>query len=141
MADTKEIISCPACQADMEKVFIERVNFYLDICKNCGGIFFDNREFKYFDEKHEDVGEIAQVLKDAEIKKNDTNELRICPYCHTNMVKTGVNPIIDECYTCGAKFLDGSELEQYRNQFENDSERTASFVNILNAAIENKLKF
>ena len=53
MSDTKEIISCPACQTDMKKIYIANVDKNIDFCPNCGGLYFDNREFKKFDEKHE----------------------------------------------------------------------------------------
>ena len=37
----------------------------IDICTNgCGGIFFDNREFKIFDEKTESIDEIKKALEE-----------------------------------------------------------------------------
>ena len=137
MADTKEIISCPACKAKMDKVFIERVNFHLDICKNCGGIFFDNREFKKFDEAHESIAEIEAALEDCKYIKIYSEGVRVCPSCTANMAKVGTNPTIDECYTCGAKFLDGKELQVYRNECPNEQARSQFFNNLLKDLLDN----
>ena len=47
MADTLKELKCPACGKVMEKVFIPSEGINLDICTDgCGGIYFDNREFK-----------------------------------------------------------------------------------------------
>ena len=140
MSDTKEIILCPACQSDMEKIFIERVNFHLDICKNCGGIYFDNREFKQFDETQESIEEIEKALQDCKYEKVDENNVRICPNCTATMIKVGTNPTIDDCYTCGAKFLDGKELTEYRNKYSNEQERSEAFAVLLNKTILNNSK-
>lgn len=135
MADTKEIISCPACAANMEKVFIERVNFHLDICKNCGGIYFDNREFKKFDEVHENITEIEKALEDCKYIEINKKDIRVCPSCTAIMTKVGENPTIDDCYTCGAKFLDGKELDEYRSKYSNENERSQAFANMLQKII------
>ncbi|MBR3604799.1 MAG: zf-TFIIB domain-containing protein, partial [Candidatus Gastranaerophilales bacterium] len=42
MADNKDVLTCPACGKEMEKVFIESMQKHLDVClKGCGGMFFD----------------------------------------------------------------------------------------------------
>ena len=42
MADSTEILTCPACGEEMTKVFITDKGINLDVCSNnCGGIFFD----------------------------------------------------------------------------------------------------
>ena len=70
MRDTKEILTCPACGKKMHKVFIKETGFNLDICLDgCGGILFDNREFKYFDEQHENISEILEAIADKEFTK------------------------------------------------------------------------
>ena len=52
MADNKDVLTCPACGKEMEKVFIESMQKHLDVCLNgCGGMFFDNREFEKVDEQ------------------------------------------------------------------------------------------
>ena len=56
MADNFKTIKCPACQKEMHKIFIPSEGINIDVCLDgCGGIYFDNREFKSFDEQHESI--------------------------------------------------------------------------------------
>ena len=118
MSDNKQTINCPACSKEMVKVFDKEKGINIDICLNgCGGIFFDNREFEKFDEAHENVDEILNVIKGKDFAKVDDTEVRVCPICNIPMVKMGAgagNVEIDVCNTCGAKFLDNGELEKIR---------------------------
>lgn len=139
MADNKDVLTCPACGKEMEKVFIESMQKHLDVClKGCGGMFFDNREFEKVDEQHENVDEILKLVENQTFKSVDDKEIRVCPYCGANMVKSNVfGVLLDTCYTCGGKFLDNHELEQYRNQYPNESERSKVFHSILIEAVKN----
>ena len=75
MNDTIETINCPACGKPMQKVYITNTGFYLDICTDgCGGIFFDNKELKHFDEYHENIDEIMYVIKGTGIVKDEDGE-------------------------------------------------------------------
>lgn len=130
MADNQEFIKCPACGKIMKKVYLEKQNFMVDICLDgCGGIWLDNRELKKLDEKAEDITPIAEAKKDREFAKVDTTMDRECPLCHKPMVKNHVSAkmeiTIDECYNCGGKFFDHSELEAMRKQYNSDAERVA----------------
>lgn len=138
MADNKDVLTCPACGEEMQKIFFASIQKNIDICmKGCGGMFFDNREFEKVDEQHENIDEVLSLVSGRTFKSVDDKALRICPYCQANMVKTNVfGVLIDTCYTCGGKFLDNNELEQYRNQYPSDSERTKVF----NAMFAEKLK-
>lgn len=132
--DTLEKIICPACNKKMHKIFLNTHGFNLDIClDSCGGMFFDNRELNKVDEQHENIDEILALINGKTFKPVDENELRICPACSANMHKNYTslekNIQIDECYTCGGKFLDAGELCRMRAEFENDAERAASVVN------------
>ena len=80
MADTQFEILCPACGKPMTKLFIAEKVINIDVCENgCGGIFFDNREFEKFDEAHETVDEILNVIKGKDFAKVDDTEVRVCP--------------------------------------------------------------
>lgn len=134
MVDSTDEITCPACGKAMKKIFVEQPGFNVDICtKGCGGIFFDNREYKKFDEKHEDILALQQSCdnKEGTYKKTDTNEVRTCPVCYCKMVKHYANPKktveIDECYGCGSVFLDKGELEKIREEFETEKEASKYF--------------
>ncbi len=120
MADNNEIINCPACGCEMEKIFMPSLGINLDVCtKGCGGIYFDNRELKAFDELHEDIAPLEELFKNKKFKHIDETETKICPVCGTAMVKNYTSPNkviqIDECYNCGGKFLDYSELQKIRS--------------------------
>ena len=128
MSDTSEVINCPACGKEMTKIFMSEGGVNLDICLNgCGGIFFDNRELKKFDEYTENIEELKKAINNKTFEKTDESQIRICPVCRTNMVKNSVsvkgNIIIDECYNCGAKFFDHGELTKMRNQYATEEER------------------
>ena len=134
MNDTLETINCPACGKSMQKVFIPNTGFNLDICtEGCGGIFFDNRELKYFDEAHENVDEISNILKDKTFEKVDESQTRICPVCGNKMVKNFASVKkqiqIDECYNCGSKFMDNGELSAMRSQYATEEDRRQDFLN------------
>lgn len=130
MADTKEIINCPACGKEMEKVFINGANVNIDICTDgCGGILFDNRELEKFDENHENADEILNKVAGKNFAPVDKNKYRICPVCGSIMTKMGAalgEVQIDLCNMCGAKFLDHGELEKIREvsgkQYEESSQ-------------------
>ena len=136
MADNQEIINCPACGKRMHKVYMSEQNINLDVCVNgCGGIYFDNREFKTVDEPHEDISPLIKALEGKTFKKVDESETRICPVCGMNMVKHYASAKhevqIDECYGCGGIFLDNGELEKIRAEYATEEERAADAVNEL----------
>ena len=47
-------MKCPRDSGDMKE--IEKDGVVVDICENCTGVWFDNREFEKFDEVHEKGG-------------------------------------------------------------------------------------
>ena len=133
MTDTTKIINCPACGKEMTKIFISGEGVNLDICLDgCGGIFFDNRELKKFDEQSENIEELKQAIQGKTFEKTDENLTRICPVCGTNMVKNSVsikgNIIIDECYNCGAKFFDHGELIKMREEYPTEQDRRQALL-------------
>ncbi len=145
MADNFKTIKCPACQKEMHKIFIPAAGINIDICLDgCGGIYFDNREFKSFDEQHENIDEILNAIKGKEFIKVDENLPRTCPVCGAKMVKNYASVKkevqIDECYACGGKFLDNSELTKIRAQYSTEAERTADTMEYLYNTVGVKLK-
>lgn len=137
MADTFETINCPACGRKMKKIFLVDSGVNIDICdQGCGGIFLDNREFKLLDEKHETLDEYIQAVENNNFDiKVDEDAVRVCPACGANMVKNPTSVkgevIIDDCYTCGAKFLDHGELTKIREEYATEAERAEAAVRAL----------
>ena len=133
MADNFKTLRCPACQKEMKKVFVPSEGVNVDICiDGCGGIYFDTREFKYFDEQDENIEEIVKAAEGKTFAKVDESLPRTCPVCGARMVKNYASVKkevqIDECYSCGGKFLDHGELEKIRAQYATEEERSADIM-------------
>lgn len=133
MADNFNTIKCPACQKPMTKIFVPTEGVNIDVCLDgCGGVYFDNREFKYFDEKHENIDELAKAIEGKEFAKVDESLPRSCPVCGARMVKNFASVRkevqIDECYACGGKFLDHGELFKIRAQYATEADRSADIM-------------
>ncbi len=144
MADTYETINCPACGKKMLKIFVKECGINVDICKDgCGGIFFDNRELKYFDEQHELVDETIRQMEAQDYPPVDETVDRFCPTCGAKMVKNNTSATgsiqIDECYTCGAKFLEHGELTRMRAEFATEKQRSADAIKYLYSQIGQEL--
>ena len=137
MVDTHKIINCPACGKEMRKIFIPDAGINIDICLDgCGGIYLDNREMKYFDEPHEKLDDVILAAENNTFSiQVDEDKDRICPVCGAKMVKNPTSVkreiIIDECYTCGGKFLDHGELTKIRAEYKTEKERSEAAVRAL----------
>lgn len=145
MSDTFKNLDCPACGKEMNKVFSSQEGVNIDICLNgCGGIWFDNREFKKFDEADENIEEITDKIVDKVFEKTDSSLTRICPVCKTKMVKNYSSVKkqieIDECYSCGGKFLDNGELEKFRSEYDNEQKRSQDTVKLMYSVVGMELK-
>lgn len=128
MTDNMNVINCPACGCEMEKVFMPKQGVNLDVCtKGCGGIYFDNRELSKFDEPNEDISPLNAVFEGKNFMAVDESKIRKCPVCGMDMVKNFASAKyeiqIDECYGCGGKFLDYNELDKIRSQYSSEKER------------------
>lgn len=137
MADTLDLINCPACGKKMTKIYLKEQGFNIDICLDgCGGIYLDNREFKKVDEQKEDITPVLEAIKNKTFEKTDEEKTRICPVCGHDMVKNYASVLkkieIDECYNCGGKFFDHNELLAIRNEFTNEEERIKAFNDYAN---------
>jgi Zn-finger nucleic acid-binding protein len=134
--DNYNNINCPACGEEMVEIYVSSANKKVDVCLHgCGGIYFDNREYSTFDEKHEDIQEILDELEGKTFTTVDETKERICPVCGAEMIKNFVSTRkeiqVDDCYSCGGKFLDNGELQKIREQYESDVERTDDVMNFV----------
>lgn len=145
MSDTLQPINCPACHKEMRKLYIPSQGINIDICLDgCGGIFFNNREFKYFDEKAEGIDDILEVIQGKEFEKVDTSLPRTCPVCGSKMVKNFSSVKeeveVEDCYSCGGKFLDNGELQKIREEYDTDEARSEATMKKLYDTVGVKLK-
>ena len=144
MADSLKTLICPACGNEMEKVYIPSEGINLDICtQGCGGIYFDNREFKEFDENHEDISVILEKISDKKFEQTDSTLDRFCPNCGTKMVKNSSSAQriieVDECYSCGGKFLDNNELIKIRAEYDTEEQRSEDVIQYLYTQVGQEL--
>ena len=140
MADTHQTLKCPACQTDMAKVFVPKEGVNVDICLDgCGGMWFDNRELSYFDEQDEKIDEILSAISNKTFKEVDETNHRSCPACGARMVKnfSSVKKAIqiDECYSCGGKFLDKNELLKFRDEYASEEDRSKDTIALMYATV------
>ena len=145
MNDTFKTMKCPACQKEMAKIFVPHEGVNIDICLDgCGGIYFDNREYEYFDEPHEDIDPILDSIKGKTFTPVDESLPRTCPACGARMVKhfaSGKQAVqIDACYSCGGKFLDHGELEKIRAEYKTKEERDTASIDLLYELVGDKLR-
>lgn len=138
MVDSEKVLICPACGEEMNKIYIEDLQCFIDICANgCGGIFFDNREYKKVIEKNKIIDQIRAALEGKTFQKVDPSYKRTCPACGMKMAKNSTSVkgeiIVDDCYGCGGKFLDFGELEKVQNEYESDEERSKDVMEYLKA--------
>ena len=141
MTDNLKPIKCPACDKEMEKIYVKSAGINVDICVNgCGGVFFDNKEFLAFDENHENINEITKALEGKMFNTVDSSVIRTCPVCGNKMVKNYNNLSktveVDDCYNCGGKFLDYGELEKIRSDELTSTERKREFVKNIYGSID-----
>lgn len=138
-SDSTDILICPVCQRTMTKIFLQELNFNVDICTDgCGGIFFDNREFEKVRTPDINISTITNATQ-KNYSVTYSNLPKTCPACKTKMVKTFVGKDrieIDVCSVCGGKFLDSNELELIRATYLGNYEKS-----IVEFAIKNQKEF
>jgi uncharacterized protein len=119
MNQINQPIKCPACFNELTPIEVGAVT--VDVCRGCGGIWFDLFELQRFDEEHETAGEwLMQVGREKQIQV-DPQRKRECPRCagvklkrHYYSPRRRVE--VDECPGCGGYWLDAGELEKIREE-------------------------
>lgn len=145
MADNRSDLKCPACQKLMKKVFMAKEGVNIDLCiDGCGGIYFDNRELKFVDEQDENIDAILLELKEKSFETVNQENNRSCPACGARMTKNFTSAKrkiqIDECYSCGGKFLDAGELQALRAEYPSEEERSAEVMSLIYSTVGPEIK-
>jgi Zn-finger nucleic acid-binding protein len=135
-------MECPACTNELAKKSV--ANIELDVCDNgCGGIWFDQFEFKKFDEKSEpDAESILHLTVKA---KAPPQERLACPKCKPQMMMRHFSSVkrhvaIDECPKCAGVWLDAGELTAIRAEFDTEEQRYAAAENLFDDLFGAKLE-
>ncbi len=135
MPDSEKVLICPACGEEMNKIYIEEIQCLIDICLDgCGGLFFDNREYKKVYGNESAIDQIKAALEGKNFKPVEPSK-RTCPACGMKMItnKTSLDGsvIIDDCYGCGGKFLDYGELDKIKAEFKSENEHSEDVMKYL----------
>ena len=134
-------MKCPVCSKEMVE---QDFGIKVDVCKKgCKGIWFDHGELVNLDEKNEGLGEaLKEALNYPRANEGGRGQL-LCPKCgipmqiHKYNRSKEVN--VDECYNCGAFFLDSGELTEIRDTYMSDEEVAAFMKKIIDAVPEYQL--
>jgi hypothetical protein len=111
----------------------------VDVCElGCQGIWFDRGELARLDEKNEGVGAALEAALRSPKKNVGQRDPLICPKCstpmHCHQYPRAKEVNVDECYLCGAFFLDSGELSEIRDH-SMDAAEVAAYRNRLLANI------
>ncbi len=123
-------MNCPACHNTLIPVTVSDIE--LDVCKGgCGGIWFDQHEFRKFDEPHEapDIDLLTIPINPA--IRVSQGEKRHCPRCSDTAMMKHYSSIthnveIDTCPRCAGTWLDTGELNSIRTEFTSEAERQSA---------------
>ncbi len=137
-------MDCPVCSNQLSSKAVGQVN--LDVCDNgCGGIWFDQFEFKKFDESLEPDAETLLSVKITQAQPAGKSDLHDCPKCggvkmmrHFASVKRGV--VMDQCPMCAGVWLDAGELTAIRNEFGDEESRKRAALSLFDEIFGEALK-
>ncbi len=123
-------MKCPACPGQLTPITAGSIE--VDVCKGgCGGVWFDDREIKKFDEEHEVAADrIFECEKSAQAAPVE-GALRNCPKCEEEVLCSrfydlGNRVQVDQCLKCSGIWLDVGELAAIRGQYKTEADRNAA---------------
>ena len=120
-------MDCPACSQTLEPRNVDDIT--LDVCSGgCGGVWFDQFEFRKFDEPHDEAGTGLLDLERVRAISGGSGAKPSCPRCedsvlHRHFFSTNRKVELDECPSCAGVWLDVGELREIRGQFLTEEAR------------------
>ncbi|MBN2120540.1 MAG: zf-TFIIB domain-containing protein [Candidatus Omnitrophica bacterium] len=113
-------MDCPVCKIPLENIQYQDQS--VDICKRCGGIWFDKSELyevitSLLSENKVDFQDIKEAyMRKPLTYKRETQPVRKCPRCGKDMLifnySYDSNVILDRCLSCEGIWTDRGEIEQ-----------------------------
>jgi Zn-finger nucleic acid-binding protein len=108
---------CPACDQTLRPLKTGTV--MLDVCHDCGGIWFDHRELEKVNADHPNADDVVADFTYNPLTRVDENRARPCPRCdgvtlEKKLYDLGSGVIMDRCPQCKGIWLDQGELEKIR---------------------------
>ncbi len=136
-------MTCPVCSKALSPHKVGGVA--VDVCDaGCAGIWFDQFEFRKFDEQKEpDVEKTLKVA--ARVRPSSTSDQLDCPKCTTiKMMRyfssTKRKVTIDECPSCAGVWLDAGELTAIRQEFPTEESRKAAADEVYSELFDVKME-
>jgi Zn-finger nucleic acid-binding protein len=106
-------LDCPRCFVKMYRVEVKKigVNFEIDICPKCKGMYLDS-------------GELHKLVKDKKLSDYLTRDIGtqsksklVCPRCGGLMDLEWADDIeVDVCLSCSGVWLDEGELDDLKDK-------------------------
>lgn len=75
--DTIREVRCPACRDKMDKLFVKKLEFYVDNCGQCGMSWFDGGELASLQLAYENKPQAKELARMRNRLKNMTDEERL----------------------------------------------------------------
>lgn len=114
----------------------------IDICPLTGGIWFDRFEIKKFDETHEDLSELINVLPKNPIAAEITEARRSPRHPEAIMQQmpygpSGANGVltIDKCPVSAGIWLDYQELHKIRELYPKEEDKNKAITKLVKEAL------
>lgn len=110
---------CPACESGLKPHKYR--GLLIDVCRQCGGIWFDPGEMKeyieFMIEDHDDIPNAKiEIGKEIEATGDETGLAKGCPRCDVAMTEFNYaydsNIMLDRCPSCGGVWTDGEEAHK-----------------------------
>ncbi|MGA1819464.1 MAG: zf-TFIIB domain-containing protein [Thermoplasmatota archaeon] len=96
---------CPRCNKEL--FVVERAGEYLDVCRECHGIWFDPTELEDLMGKGSPVELLIRITDQLK------GEELLCPVCDKKMVTKEVYDVyVDLCEDCNGIWMDAGETEK-----------------------------
>lgn len=136
-------MNCPVCSNKLSVKTVSGIN--LDVCDNgCGGIWFDQFEFKKFDEKNEPDVENSLHLYVTTKPNRTSDELLTCPKCKDMKMMRNFSSAkrlvtIDTCPNCAGTWLDSGEMSAIRDEFTTEADRKKAAEAVFSEMFDAKL--
>jgi Zn-finger nucleic acid-binding protein len=121
------VMNCPRDNRPLKEIDINGI--LVDICEECGGVWFDNQELKKFDEQHEKTGDKLSELMSKYQKGNIdfSQRLKSPKQPDVIMLRHFYSPAkqvtIDVCPATGGIWLDAGELAKMREMYPTEADR------------------
>jgi Zn-finger nucleic acid-binding protein len=120
-------MQCPACHHFLRPLKAGTVT--LDVCHDCGGIWFDDSELKKVNVEYPRPEDVIARFGYSHDSRVEENANRPCPRCdgtklEQKLYNLGSGVIMDCCPKCKGVWLDHGEFEKIRESIMRSQHRT-----------------